>query len=172
MLTWLIIGIAAAVVVYLWRNLASRFASDRIQQCMDHRRASSALAHRRELIDGSRHLPVALALDASTLYYESSDLQASLGLEWIGEVDYDDDVVIGHFVGEGKILRIRCYSQAFRFLIPAAALSQWQAVLPAHRQMAHKGAPAVDAHLVSNRELSRADDDGWPTQVAAERAAS
>ena len=172
MLTWLITGIALAAVVYLVRILAARFASDRIQQFMDRRRASSRVVSRGELIDGSRHLPVALALGASALYYESSDLQASLDLEWIGEVEYDDDVVTGQYAGDGNILTIRCYSQAFRFLIPTAALPEWQAVLPAHRQAARVNPPAGDAHLVSNRELNRADDDGWPIQAVAERAAS
>jgi hypothetical protein len=89
MLTWLITGIALAAIVYLVMILAARIASDRIQQFMDRRRASSRLVSRGELIDGNRHLPVALALGA-----------------------------------------------------------------------------------VSNRELNRADDDGWPIQAVAERAAS
>ena len=170
MFTWLTIVIALAAVVYLGRNLAKRFDSDRFQQLMDRRRASSRLISRGELIDGSRHLQVALALGASVLYYESSDLQASLDLEWIEEVEYDDEVVSGHSIGPGKILTIRCYSQAFVFLIPIATLPQWQTLLPAHRRAAH-AAPAGDAHLVSNRDLDRADDDGWPIQVAAEGAA-
>jgi hypothetical protein len=131
MLTWLITGIALAAIVYLIKILAARLASDHIQQFMDRRRASSRLVSRGELVDGNRYLPVALALGASTLYYESSDLQASLDLEWIGGVEYDDDVVTGQYAGDGHILTIRCYSQAFRFLIPVAALSQWQAALPA-----------------------------------------
>jgi len=155
MLTWLTIGIALAAVVYLGRNLARRFASDRIQQLMDRRRASSRLISRGELIDGSRHLPVALALDAATLYYESADLQASLDLQWIEEVEYDGDVVTGHSIGAGRILTLRCYSQAFEFLIPVDALPRWQEVLPAHRRAAHAAAPA-----------------GWPTQAAAEGATS
>ena len=155
MALWLVVAVAVAAVVYLGRHLAARFASDRMQQLLDHRRASSRLVSRGELIDGNRHLPVALALDGSTLYYESPDLQASLDLEWIGEVEYDDQLVSGQSIGDGKILTIRCYSQAFRFLIPIAALPQWQAVLPAH---ADAGAPAADANLASNR----ADDDGWP----------
>ncbi len=171
MLTWLVIGIALVGVVYLGRNLAARFASHRLRQFIDRRRTSSRLVSRGELIDGNRHLPVALALSESALFYESSDLQASLDLEWIGEVEYDDAVVAGKYVGDGSVLTIRCYSQAFEFLIPIAALPQWQAVLPAHRQAARAGAPAVDAHFVSNRELSRADDDGWPIQAVAEGTA-
>ena len=170
MLTWLVIAVALAAVVYLGRNLAARFASDRIQQFIDRRRASSRLVSRAELIDGSRHLPVALALGATALYYESSDLQASLDLEWIGEVEYDDEVVTGQYAGDGKILTIRCYSQAFEFLIPIGALAQWQAVLPAHRPAAPADPPAGDTRLVSNRELNRANDDGWPIQAVAEGA--
>src|ERR1041385_5776040 len=169
MLTWLVVGIAVVAVLYLGRNLATRSASDRIRQVMDRRRASSRLVSRGELIDGNRHLPVDLALSESALFYESSDLQASLDLEWIGEVEYDDAVVTGQYVGDGSILTIRCYSQAFEFLIPIAVLPLWQAVLPAH-QAARAGAPAGDAHVVSARGLSRADDDGWPVQAVAEGA--
>jgi len=172
MFTWLTIGIALAAVAFLGRNLAQRFASDRLQQLMDHRRASSRLVSRGEFIDGSRHLPVALALGESTLYYESSDLQASLDLQWIDDVEYDDEVVTGHSIGEGKILTLRCYSQAFEFLIPIAVLPQWQAVLPAHRRAANAAAPASDARPVSNRELGRADDDGWPIHAPAGNATS
>src|ERR1051325_6780433 len=111
MLTWLITGIALAAVFYLIKILAARLASDRIQQFMDRRRASSRLVSRGELVDGNRHLPVALALGPSTLYYESSELQASLDLEWIGEVEYDDDVVTGQYAGAGPILTIRCPTQ-------------------------------------------------------------
>jgi len=170
--TLLIIGISVAVVIFLGWNLSARFASGRIERFMERRRASSRIVSRGELIDGSRHLPVALALGASALYYESSDLQASLDLEWIGDVDYDDDVVTGHSFGEGKILTIRCYSQSFRFLIPIAAIPQWQAVLPAHRQAAHKSGAAAGDPDVSSSERNRADDDGWPTQPVPERAAS
>ena len=167
MLTWVIIGITLAALVYLGRKLTRRVAPDRIQQLMDGRRASSRLVGRGELIDGSRHVPVALALDASTIYYESSDVQASLALEWIQEVEYDDAAVTGY-----SILTLRCYSQAFEFIIPIEALPQWQAVLPAHRRAPSKAAPAGDPRLVSNRELSRADDDGWPIQAATEGATS
>ena len=132
MLTLVIIGAAVVVIVLGW-NLFKRFASDRIQHFMDGRRASSRLVSRGELIDGSRHLPVSLALSASTLYYENSDMQASLDLEWVQEVEYENDVVTGQSVGDGKILRLRCNSQAFEFLIPTGVLQQWQMMLPAHR---------------------------------------
>ncbi len=173
MLMLLAITIAVASAVFIGRLLAERFAADHIQQLMDRHRESSHFVSRGELIDGSRHVPVALALGTSALYYENLDLQASLDLEWIGEVDYAEDVVSGRYVGEGKILTIRCYSHSLRFLVPMAALPQWQVFLPAHGHAACKNAPAVDVPFVPNRELSRADDDGWPTHTAvAEGAAS
>jgi len=136
MVPLLIVAVAVVAVVFLGRYLAARFASGRIQQFMERRRASSQLVSRGELIDGSRRVPVALALGSSALYYESSNVAASLDREWIGEVEYDDDVVAGHSLGDGKILTIRCYSQVFRFLIPIAVLPRWQAILPAHREAA------------------------------------
>jgi hypothetical protein len=88
---------------------------------------------RGELIDGTRHIPVALALSASTLYYENADLSASLDLEYVEEVEYDDELMIGRAVAAGKVMRLRCFSKVFEFILDAATAPQWQAMLPAVR---------------------------------------
>jgi hypothetical protein len=109
-----------------------------------------------EFIDGVRHVPVSLALNHRALYYENADMQASLDLEWIQEVEYDDELVTGQSIRRGKVLRLRCYSQVFEFIVPAGALQKWQAVLPARDGVV--SAAVADASL---RDLSRAEDDGW-----------
>lgn len=148
MLTLTII-VAAAVLVVLGLNLIKRFGSDRIQHFMDSRRASSRLVSRGELIDGSRHLLVSLALNGSAIYYENSDMQASLELQWVEEVEYEDDLVTGRYIGKGKILRLRCFSQAFEFLIPTAVLQQWKTMLPAHRRVTLVAVPGADVSRVA-----------------------
>ena len=165
MLELIVIAVALAAVIFLGRVLIAHFSSGNIQRFMNQRRAGSQLVSRGELIDGNRHIPVALALGASALYYESSELQASLDLEWICEVDYDDEVVTGHFIGDGKIVTIRCHSQAFEFLIPMAELAQWQRLLPARRR------PIEETAVAPNGDLSRAEDEGWPAPAAAEGTA-
>ena len=122
-----------AVVVFLVWILSKRFAADRIQRLNDKRRNSCRLVSRGEFVDGSRHIPVALALNDKTLFYENSDMQASLDLKWIEEVEYDNELSTGQTVPDGKVLRIRCLSQEFEFVLPAESNQQWQAVLPSHR---------------------------------------
>lgn len=155
MLTWLSIGGVVVVAVLGW-NLARRFAADGVRRFKDGRRASSRLVSSAEFIDGTRHLPVSLALNEVALYYENSDMQASLDLKWIQEVEYENELVTGQHVGHGKVLRLRCFSQVFEFVLPVDMLAKWQAVLPACRPVASSDA------AVSPAELSRADDDGWP----------
>jgi hypothetical protein len=151
------LSIAGVVVAALlgW-NLARRLAAEGIGRLKDRRRASSRLVSSAELIDGVRHVPVSLALNHQALYYENADMQASLDLEWIQEVEYDDELVTGQRIRRGNVLRLRCYGQVFEFILPAGVLQKWQAVLPARHGVV--SAAAADASL---RDLSRADDDGW-----------
>ena len=157
MFVLLSIGGVLIVAVLGW-NLRKRFATDGIRRFKDGRRASSRLVSSAEFIDGNRHLPVSLALNTVAFYYENSDMQASLDLDWIQEVEYENELVTGQHVGQGKVLRLRCFSQAFEFILPTGAVQQWQSVLPARRT---NGAPADFMN-----ELSRADDDGWPAVAA------
>ena len=146
------------VVAMLGWNLRKRFVADGIQRFMDGRRASSRLVSSADFIDGARHIPISLALNKVALYYETSDMQTSLDLDWIQEVDYENEVVTGQDVGLGKVLRLRCFSQVFEFVLGADAARQWQAVLPARR--------TNGTHADSVKALSRADDDGWPAVAA------
>jgi len=155
MFAWLSIGGFVVAALLGW-NLRKRFAADGIRRIEDGRRASSRLVSGAELIDGSRHLPVSLALNEQALYYENAGMQASLDLEWIQEVEYGNELVTGQHVGHGKVVRLRCYSQVFEFVLPADLVPQWQAVLPARRKAAASDVEAVSV------ELNRADDDGWP----------
>jgi hypothetical protein len=165
MLLLAVLGLALAAL--LTRTLVKRFASDHIQRIMDGRRATSRLVTRGEFIDGSRYVPVSLALGALAIYYENQYLQASLDLDWIEEVEYEADLVTGHYAGEGRILRLQCFNEAFEFLIPSDALPRWQTLLPARSLPLSADAPRADATLQAKKELCRADDDGWPTQPAA-----
>ena len=157
MFAWLSIGGVVIVAVLAW-NLMRRFAADGVGRFKDSRRASSRLVSSAEFIDGSRHLPISLALNDRALYYENADMQASLDLDWIQEVEYENELVTGQHIGHGKVLRLRCFSQVFEFIIPSEAVQQWQGVLPARRTHAAVGD--------SVNELSRAADDGSPAVAA------
>src|SRR4029077_5159764 len=99
----------------------------------DRRRGTSQLVSSGEFVDGSRRMPVALALTDLSFYYENSDMQASLERQWIHEVEYDDELTTGQPIGKGTVLRLRCFSQKFEFLIAPASVAQWKAALPPHR---------------------------------------
>ncbi len=126
---WFLIAAAVVVAVLVW-NLSRRFASDRLQVFTDRRRPSSRLVSNGDFVDGNRHVPVALALTESSFYYENPDMQASIDLRTIHEVEYANDLATGAAIANGKVLRIRCYSQTFEFVLPNDVVSKWKLVLP------------------------------------------
>ncbi len=140
--TWLVV-IAVPVIAFLAWMLWKRFASDRLQLFNDRRRGTSRLVSRGEFVDGSRHMPVALALTDQAFYYENSDMQASLERQWIHEVEYDDELATGQSIGDGTVLRLRCFSQTFEFVLPAGAVRQWESFLPPHRMSTESVAAAA-----------------------------
>ncbi len=133
MLLALWILLAAVAIGALGWNLWKRMAADGMQRLNDERRGSCRLVGRGELVDGKQHIPVAMALSTSTLYYENADLTASLELEYVEEVEYANELVTGQPVPSGKVMRLRCFSKVFEFVIDSASAPQWQAVLPAVR---------------------------------------
>jgi hypothetical protein len=132
----LLIALAVTVLALLAAMLWKRLASDRLQLFNDQRRGSSQLVSRGEFVDGSRHLPVALALTDASFFYENADMQASLERQWIHEVEYDDELATGGAVGNATVLRLRCFSQTFEFVLPSGSVPQWKLFLPPHRMSA------------------------------------
>jgi hypothetical protein len=127
-LIWLAAGVA---VVYLVWNLYRRFGADRLAELNERRRASSRMVGRGEFVDGNRHLDVALAVTQSTLFYENADMQASLDLDWVREIEYDTELATGGRIPNGKVLRLRSDSQVFEFVLPDDTVARWHLVLPA-----------------------------------------
>jgi hypothetical protein len=128
--------IAVPLIAFLGWMLWKRLSSDRLQLFNDQRRASSQLVSRGEFVDGSRHLPVALALTEGAFFYENADMQASLERQWIHEIEYDDELATGGAVGDATVLRLRCFSQTFEFVLPAGSVPRWKSFLPPHRMSA------------------------------------
>lgn len=133
---------AVLVVLFLIVNLTKRLAADRLQTFLDRRRDSCRLVSRGELVDGNRHISVALALSDGEFYYENSDMQASLERTRIQEVEYEDELATGVPI-HGKVLRLRCISQTFEFVLPSDSVRQWQAVMPPHRMSEERSIVAV-----------------------------
>lgn len=135
MLPWLLL-VAVVVVGFLGWHLYRRFGADRIQALNDKRRATSRIVSRGEFVDGNRHLDVALAVTQSTFFYENADMQASLDLDWIREIEYDTELSTGTTPATGKVLRLRSRSQTFEFVLPNDVVARWHMMLPPRRAMA------------------------------------
>ena len=143
MMTYLSIAALIAVAILGW-NLYRRLGTDRIAQFNDKRRATSRMVSSAEFVDGDRHLPVALAVTQSMFYYENSDMQASLDLQWVREIEYDTQLATGLAVDGGKVLRLRCFSQVFEFVIANDVVARWHMMMPPRRAIeAVVAAPAA-----------------------------
>lgn len=129
MMVWLSVA-AMGVAAFLCWTLYRRVRASRIEALTDRRRPTSRMVGRGEFVDGSRHLTVALALTNTDLFYENGDMQASLDLRWVREIEYDTRLATGHATAGGKVLRIRCFSQVFEFIVPNADLVRWHMMLP------------------------------------------
>jgi hypothetical protein len=130
--TWILIVAIAALAVLGWM-LYRRLGADRIAKFMERRRTTSRMVSRGEFVDGNRHLAVALAVTDSTFFYENSDMQASLDLQWVREIEYDTELATGTAVTGGKVLRLRCYSQTFEFVLPNDVVARWHMMMPPRR---------------------------------------
>ena len=131
-----LLSLAAGVVVaFLCWNLYRRFGTDRIAVFNERRRGSSRMVGRGEFVDGNRHLDVALAVTQSTFFYENSDMQATLDLQWIREIEYDTQLATGGSVAGGKVLRMRSDNQTFEFVLPNESVARWHMMLPPRRAM-------------------------------------
>lgn len=133
MLPWISV-VVVLVAAYLTWNLNRRLRSDRITAFNDRRRAASQFVGRGEFVDGNRHLAVALALTPSTFFYENPDMEASIDLEWVREIEYDNELATGGAVAAGEVLRLRSDSQTFEFVVPNDAAARWHSLLPARRR--------------------------------------
>ncbi len=141
MLGWISVVAVIAVVILGW-NLYRRFGADRIAKLNDRRRGTSRVVSRGEFVDGNRHIAVALAMTPSTFFYENSDMQASLDLQWVREIEYDTELATGGSIAGGKVLRMRSDSQTFEFVLPNDTVARWHMMLPPRRVMAAAAAQA------------------------------
>ncbi len=134
MLFWLSI-VALGVITVLGWTLYRRVGASRIEALADKRRPTSRMVSSGVFVDGDRHLKVALALTSTDLFYENADLEASLDLRWVREIEYDTCLSTGHAVDGGTVLRIRCFSQLFEFVLPNDVVPRWHLMLPPRRRV-------------------------------------
>lgn len=105
---------------------------DRLSAILTNGRSLSTISSRAQLIDGANHVPVALTLDPRRITYRSSDLDASIDVHDIDEVEYGSDMMTGG-IADGAVLRLRTHGRAFEFVLDMAAAERWSHQLPPHR---------------------------------------
>jgi hypothetical protein len=146
MTMWLTIA-ALIVIAFLGWSLYRRFGSDRLGAINDRHRKTARMVSRADFVDGNRHLAVALALDGSTFLYENRDMQASVDLDRIREIEYDTELATGARIAVGKVLRLRSNSQTFEFVLPDGDVERWHLVLPPRG--ASVSAPAIPPRVAT-----------------------
>ena len=121
--------VIVAVVVSVWlmqrRREEARFAAAEA-------RPGAVLVSHAHLIDGRNHIPVALTLGSQQILYGNADLDASIDMEQIDEVEYGSDLVTGG-IADGAVLRLRSHGRATEFILDMASANRWSALLPPHR---------------------------------------
>jgi len=133
-----LVVLVALVVLFLRIRV-----KDLVEEYVKRRSASSRVVSRADLVEGMQRIPVALALTDDTIFYECPDLQASLELQRIEEVEYDDETATGQHVPVGKALRLRAHGHTFEFLLDSETARKWQTALPPHRMDEDPAAQAV-----------------------------
>jgi len=86
-LAMLLIMFGAVVISLLVWTLRREHLREGFAQRIRRRQKSSRISSMAELIDGGNHTPVALTLERSQIFYESSALQARLEIARIDEVE-------------------------------------------------------------------------------------
>ena len=103
-------------------------AQDQLEAIINQKKSSSRLVTRAQFVEGLERIPVALSLASDAVNYENPDLQASLSLDVIDEIEYDDETATGHTV-VGKTLRLRSHGHTFEFILDSATARQWSELL-------------------------------------------
>jgi hypothetical protein len=125
-----IVGLAVLAAL-IWILMRMR-STDLLEERMARRRSSSRLVSRADLVEGMERIPVALALTNEAIYYENPDLDASLDLSRIEEIEYDNETATGQVL-DGNALRLRSHGHTFEFVLDPDSTGKWRAMLPARR---------------------------------------
>ena len=122
-------SLTMAILFWWFKRLR---ADDRMAEIILRKGGNAMLASPARLIEGANHILVALSLDAGTVSYENDDLQASIDIKQIDEVEYGSDLVTGG-IADGAVLRLRSHGRAYEFVLDVAMAERWSHRLPPHR---------------------------------------
>lgn len=125
-----VVGVVVLVVL-IWFLVRLR-GKDHVEEVLAKHRGTARVCSRACLLEGMEQIPIALVLTAEAIDYENADMQASIELPLIEEIEYDDETATGHTVA-GKVLRLRAHNHVFEFTLDLATAKQWEAAMPARR---------------------------------------
>jgi hypothetical protein len=123
-----IVGVIALAVL-IWFLLRT-LSNDHLEAMIKQRAGSCKMTGRAQFVQGVEVLPVALAIDDRVFYYENADMQASIDVDNIEEIEYDDELSFGKSVTSGDVMRFRSHGQTFEFIVPKQDASKWKSCLP------------------------------------------
>jgi len=126
----IVLGVVAVAALFWWYR-RSRI-NDSFESILLRHRPTAKVSSRAELVDGRNHIPVALTLEQLTIYYENSDLDATLDIDQIDEVEYGSDLLTGG-IASGAVMRLRAHGRAIEFVLDMATARRWSELLPPHR---------------------------------------
>jgi hypothetical protein len=126
-----IVAAAAAIFALYWWYRRLR-QDDQLGDIMSHGDKSSLMSSRAQFVVGGSQIPVALTLDPPRIRYQNADVDASIDIKQIDEVEYGSDLLTGGIAG-GAVLRLRSHGVAFEFVLDVAAAERWCHRLPPHR---------------------------------------
>jgi len=124
------VAAAAALVALVWWYRRER-ANDVFKGIMSRHR-DARICSKAELVDGRNHIPVALTLEQSQIYYQNADLDATVDIDHIEEVEYASDLLTGG-ISSGAVLRLRAHGRAMEFVLDFSSAEKWAQLLPPHR---------------------------------------
>ena len=127
----LFILLAAALTVLWWVRTRSR-ATNQYAAVLARHGSDAMISSHASLANGGRHIPVALTLEPARLFYENADLQATVDIDQIDEVEYTSDLLTGD-IATGAVLRLRAHGRSLEFILDVSAAEKWSRFLPPHR---------------------------------------
>lgn len=126
----LALGLPALAALFWWYRRSR--VNDGFDLILTRHRPTAKVSSRAELVDGRNHIPVALTLEQQHIFYENSDLDATLDIDQIDEVEYGTDLLTGG-IATGAVLRLRAHGRAIEFVLDMATARRWSELLPPHR---------------------------------------
>lgn len=94
---------------------------------IERRRSTARVVSRAEYVESVERIPVVLSYVDDTIYYENPDLDASLEISRIDDIEIDRQLATGVFIErDRRVIRLRSHGVAFEFIVDERAAEMWR----------------------------------------------